>query len=262
MFEKKFELYEKGKIFGAQTEIPSITIYKPYLKTSNSAVICFAGGGYYARCDHEGLGYANFIRSLGITAFVVDYRCGPAHFPDQLLDARSAVRFVRARAEEFGIDKNKICVIGSSAGGHLCALLSTYRGELENEAQTLYVKEDYLPNAQILCYPLISTDPELIHEGSFQNLLGDLFERRHEFSPEKIADEKTPTAFIWHTAGDGLVNVIHSYEYAQKLRKLNVPCELHVFPFGRHGLGLANDEPHVAQWKQLLVNWFKLNGYI
>ena len=262
MFEEKFDLYKKNMVFGAQTEVPTITVYRPYIKTSNGAILCFAGGAYYARAAHEGVGYAEYFRSLGITAFVVDYRCAPAHFPDQLLDARSAVRFVRAKAEEFGIDKNKICVIGSSAGGNLCSLLSTYRGELENESKTLYANENYLPNGQILCYPVISTDENITHEGSYRNLLGDLFDEREKFSPEKIADETTPRAFIWHTAEDGLVNVINSYEYAKKLRLLNIPCELHVFPFGRHGLGLANEEPHVTQWKELLVNWLKINGFM
>lgn len=262
MVEEQFNLYESNKLFGTKSEIPCITIYKPYVKTSDGAILCFAGGAYYGRCDHEGVGYAQFFRSLGVTAFVVNYRCAPAHFPDQLLDARLAVRFVRAKAEEFGINKNKITVIGSSAGGNLCSLLSTYRGELENESKTPHIEEDYLPNAQILCYPVISTDKDITHEGSYRNLLGNLFEEREKFSAEKIADERTPKAFIWHTAEDELVNVINSYEYAKKLRLLNVPCELHVFPFGRHGLGLANDAPHVAQWKQLMINWLRLNELI
>ena len=107
MQQNTFKLWEN--VFpGKETETPLITFYKPLRKTSTAAVVIFPGGGYGARAAHEGEGYANMLTSYGISAFVVSYRVSPARFPDELLDARRAVRYVRANSEKFGIDKNKI----------------------------------------------------------------------------------------------------------------------------------------------------------
>ncbi len=244
---------------GLCKELPTITPYLPERKTSRAAIVIFPGGGYGMRAQHEGKGYAEFFAANGITSFVVDYRVSPHRFPLPLLDARRAVRTVRAFAEEYGIDKDKIAVMGSSAGGHLAALTSTYRGVLESEDIDAIDLEDSIPNAQILCYPVICPpEPDgVAHIGSYRNLLGDdrLESDKHAVAPSLIADESAPPAFIWHTANDGTVNVINSYRYATVLREKNVSVEMHIFPDGRHGLGLAPASPHVAQWAGLMLNW-------
>lgn len=242
-----------------QTE-PEIIPYLPEKKCSDAAVVIFPGGAYRGLADHEGRGYAEFLNANGISAFVVNYRVAPHRFPLELLDARRAVRWVRFHAAEYGINKDRIAVMGSSAGGHLTALVSTYRGAIDFEGQDEVDREDYLPNAQILCYPVIcNPEKEFAHVGSYHNLLESReTEEQRKVDPSILADEKTPTAFIWHTAGDGGVNVINSYRYAEKLRTLDVPVEMHIFPFGPHGLGLAPKYPHVAQWSGLLLNWLRL----
>lgn len=257
--EQVFPLWTE--IPGSQTETPVITHYPPSQKTSDGAVVIFPGGGYAMRAPHEGEGYARQLNAFGITAFVVDYRVTPAHFPDPLSDARRAVRFVRHYAEKFGIDKNKIAVMGSSAGGHLSALLCTYDKDVLGDGIDEIGREEYLPNAQILCYPVISNDEDITNAWSYTNLLGENRDFWKEYSPEKLVCEKTPQAFIWHTAEDPGVSVINSYYYATALRKANVPCELHVFPYGGHGMGLASQVPHVAQWSELLHSWLQLIGY-
>jgi dipeptidyl aminopeptidase/acylaminoacyl peptidase len=123
-------------------------------------------------------------------------------------------------------------------------------------------KVDCIPNAQILCYPVISSDESISHSGSYKNLLGERYFEREKFSPELLVTENTPKAFIWHTANDQAVCVENSHRYAIALSRKGVPCELHVFPFGRHGLALCLDDNHVAQWKGLLVNWLKLNEWL
>lgn len=244
---------------------PEIIPYLPKKKLSDAAVVIFPGGAYRGLADHEGAGYAEFLNANGITAFVVKYRVAPHKFPLELLDARRAVRWVRFHAEEYGIRKDRVAVMGSSAGGHLAALVSTYREKIGFEGLDTVDEEDYLPNAQILCYPVIChpADDAVAHVGSYHNLLESReTAEQQKVDPSLIADEKTPTAFIWHTAGDSGVNVINSYRYAEKLRTLNIPVEMHIFPYGPHGLGLAPKHPHVAQWSGLLLNWLRLLAWL
>ncbi len=242
---------------GLTEEIPTLTYYPAENKTSDVAVVIFPGGAYACRAPHEGQGYAEYLNSIGIDAFVCGYRVTPHHFPLELLDARRAVRTVRYHAEKFGINKSKVLVMGSSAGGSLTSLISTYTKPIDFEGVDDIDKEDFLPNGQILCYPVITlTDKRYTHWGSVVNLLGeDNLDFANELTPEKNVTETTPPAFIWHTAEDNGVNVINSYLYATALREKNVPVEMHIFPFGGHGLGVAKGMPLAEQWTELLKNW-------
>ena len=250
---------------GLANEVPTITCYKPKEKKTDMALIAFPGGGYVDRAPYEGAGYAEFFANAGITAFAVAYRVAPHSFPLPLLDARRAVRWVRAHAAEYGIDPQKIAVIGSSAGGHLAAMLSTYREGIDFEGTDEIDREDYIPNAQILCYPVIAdpTEGAISHADSYWNLIGSRdVAFAQMLSPICHVSSDTPPAFIWHTSDDELVNVINSYRYGEALRRQTVPTELHVFPHGRHGMGVAADDPHVAQWTTLVLNWFHYLGWM
>ncbi len=246
------------KLWQAWDDSPEITPFIPAQKTSDCAVIIFPGGGYAMRAEHEGAGYAEFLAANGITAFVVDYRVAPATFPLPLLDARRAVRFVRAHAAEFGINPQEIAVMGSSAGGHLAALTCTYLAPIDGEGVDEIDAQPFLPNAQVLCYPVICApaDDGVAHEGSYRNLLGDACATTAtDYDPSKLVSDATPPAFLWHTHDDNTVNVINSYRYATALREHNIDMEMHIFPHGRHGLGLSPEHPHPAQWAALLLNW-------
>lgn len=254
-----FELWEKGT---------TITYYEPYEKTSRGCVVIFPGGGYWGRAEHEGKSYAEFLNKNGISAFVVDYRVHPNRFPLPLLDARRAVRYVRYFADKFGIDKDKIAVMGSSAGGHLASMLCTYREKIDGESIDEIDNESFLPDKQILCYPVINLyDEKITHIGSGDALIGDSLQKggdvsmRMKLSANLIADETTPEAFMWHTFSDELVDVQNTLQYAAKLRQSGVCAEVHIYPHGRHGLGLANEanriEPHVAAWGEALIKWIK-----
>lgn len=235
--------------------------YKPIRQTSNTAMVIFPGGAYTHLAEHEGRGYAEMFNLMGIPCFVLNYRVAPNRFPTELQDARRSVQFVRKNCEKFGISKDKVLVIGSSAGGHLTALLSTFKGEIESFADEISL-EDYVPNAQILCYPVISSDESVFHKGSFESLLGERYFEKDKFSVDLLVDKTTPKAFIWHTSEDNSVNVINSFRYATALRNNEIPFELHVFPHGAHGLAYANSDNHVAQWVGLLKNWLILNKYL
>ena len=261
MENKTKELWTKTP--GLCEEIPTITEYLPENKKSNMAIIIFPGGGYGMRASHEGKDYAEFLSENGYTAFVVDYRVAPHKFPLPLLDARRAVRTVRYHAEKYGIDKNKIAIMGSSAGGHLAALCSTYYEPIDFENVDEIDKEKFIPDYQILCYPVLTfVGNSIAHVASGKNFLGDKFEKmRKELSPNLIVSEKTPPVFIWHTFADREVNVKNSLMYAQSLKNYDIPTEMHIFPDGRHGLGLALKEDviskYVCKWSKLLLRWLE-----
>ena len=248
---------------GLKERAPFLEFYPADEKKTDATVVVFPGGGYSGLANHEGHDYALFLNSIGLNAFVCYYRVAPDHFPYILLDARRAVRFVRANAEKFGIDPDRVAVMGSSAGGHLAALLSTYKGELDGEGCDDIDSESYKPNATILCYAVIHypDETEISHWWSYKNLLGE-DEGYWKYSPDLLVDDDTPTAFIWHTSEDPGVNVINSYRYAEALRKHNIPHEMHIFPYGGHGMGLAAGDRHVSQWSGLLRNWFIVLGWL
>lgn len=240
---------------------PVLTHYKSESKSTNATVLILPGGGYYKLSTHEGEGYAEFFAKLGMDSFVLEYRHSPDRFPAPLKDARYAINYIRKNADVFGIDKNKIAIMGSSAGGHLAALTSTYRSDIGDGELS---PEDYLPNAQILCYPVTDI---VSHPGSYDNLLGKEAEcLANSVTPTLIADKNTPPAFIWHTSTDTAVSIASTYAYTQRLHQLRVPCEMHAFPVGDHGLGLADcgerNIPYVAKWTTLLKDWLMFNEYL
>ena len=258
MFMKTVNLWENAP--GDYEKVPTLDVFVPEKKTSDIAIVVLPGGGYRHHAVHEGKGYAEFLNENGITAFVLPYRVNPYHFPLPLLDARRAMRYVRYHSEEFGIDKNKVYIMGSSAGGHLAALTSTYYKPIDFEGMDEIDREDYRPNGQILCYPVISLlDENFAHRYSGKMLLGERHEELgDELSPNLIADETAPRAFIWHTFDDNVVNSINTLEYAKRLRQVGVNAEVHIYPHGRHGLGLAQDAPYVHTWTQHLLDWLAL----
>ena len=258
MFVKTVNLWENAP--GTYDTVPALDIYIPEAKTSDIAVVVLPGGGYNHHAPHEGKGYAEFLNAHGITAFVLPYRVAPHQFPLPLLDARRAMRYVRYHSEEFGINKNKVYIMGSSAGGHLAALTSTYNAPIEFEGMDEIDSEPFRPDRQILCYPVIAMlGKGLAHFSSGWHLLG----QRHadlgeDLSPHLIADSSAPRAFIWHTFEDSGVSVSNSLLYAHRLKQVGVNTELHVYPHGRHGLGLAENVPHVRNWTDELLEWLQL----
>lgn len=261
MKTEKMQLWKS--VPGLCEETPMLTAYIPENKKSDSAIVVCAGGGYGFRSPHEGEGYATFLAENGYTAFVLDYRVSPHRFPLPLLDSRRAIRYVRYNAEKYGIDKNKIAIMGSSAGGHLAALTSTYYEPIDFEGLDEIDKEDFIPNAQILCYPVIKLlGSGITHFGSGKNLLAEnLPEMAEMLSPDLIATEKAPKAFIWHTFTDEGVSVINTLDYAKRLKEVGGSVECHIFPEGGHGAGLALGDDdilkHINQWSKLLLNWLK-----
>ena len=260
-----FKLWETDVPVGYQEglEIPMLHYYPAPCKRGSGTVVLCAGGGYHHRAPHEGVGYAEYLNSLGLDAFVVDYRVSPYAFPYALLDARRAVRFVRENALRFGIDPQKIAIMGSSAGGHLAAITSTYKAPLSGEGVDDLDTVDFMPNAQILCYPVLDIEG---NRYTFEMLLKEKLSEHEKLTPRLLADENTPPVFLWHTSTDKVVDVNCSLRYCHKLHELGVPVEMHIYPVGGHGLGLANDAAHscayVQGWVKNFEAWLSQLGYL
>lgn len=240
--------------------VPSLDIYTLDGQETAGAVVVCPGGGYAHHAEHEGEDIALRFNKLGFHAFVVKCRIAPNRFPTPQEDVFRAIKIVRSRAEEWNVKSDKIAVCGFSAGGHLAASSGTLFDEVEAAAGDETDKYSQTPNALILCYPVISSG-EHGHVGSFDNLLGDdaSGELREKYSLEKRITAQTPPAFLWHTAEDSVVPVENCLLFALELQKYKIPFELHVFPEGRHGLGLGVDDgvPELRVWPELCATWLK-----
>jgi acetyl esterase/lipase len=214
------------------------------LVTHASHIFVLPGGGYEFRADHEGEPVAEWLRGLGHTADVLDYPVAPHRYPEALDFVRGQI--VKKRSSFAG----SIGVLGFSAGGHLAGDValapSTHRPEV--------------PDFAILCYP-VTLMGEGAHVGSRENLLGldSTTEQRASVSLPGLVTDAAPPMFLWHTAADAAVPPRHSLELAQALADHAVPVELHLFPFGAHGIGMA-DGPDIggaSQWRALAATWLE-----
>ena len=231
-------------------------------------VIC-PGGGYEMTSDREAEPVAMQFLARGFHAVILRYSVAPVRYPQALLQLAKTVAFLRENEEKYHIDPEKIVVQGSSAGGHLAASMGVF-WKKAFLAETLGVPSELLrPNGLILSYPVISSG-EKAHVGSFKNLLGEDYdneEKRRSMSLELCVTEDTPQTFLWHTAPDDTVPVENSLMFFQALHKYDIPVEMHVYPVGGHGIGLANEETSCANgygiqeecqsWIELACQWVK-----
>jgi len=248
--------------FEMRGETPTLVPYFALHNPARSAIIICPGGGYQMRAWHEGEPVARWLNTLGITAFVLHYRVAPTKHPEPLSDAQRAIRYVRHHADEWGLDREKIGILGFSAGGHLAASLSNLPDYPAYQKIDAIDKDPSRPDIAILCYPVI-TMLEHTHASSLVCLLGEQPNQktRELLSLENHVSKQTPPTFLWHTADDQSVPVINSLMYATALSMAQVPYELHVFEHGRHGLGLAEEEPDAARWTGLCASWLQRQGY-
>jgi acetyl esterase/lipase len=252
----------------ADNDKPSVTIYRPAREKENGAgiIICPGGGYGHLALGHEGRDIAEWMNGLGITAFVLKYRhrnTGYGH-PAPMLDGQRAMRLARAGAEKYRLDRDKIGIIGFSAGGHLASTVGTHFDNGQANAADAVDRASCRPDYMILVYPVIALATDYAHGGSKKNLLGDKADPKlvASLSNETQVTEKTPPTFLMHTGGDSAVPPENSVLFYLALRKARVPAELHIYENGGHGYGLAPKDPVLATWRERCEDWLRLRGVI
>ena len=243
-------------------DCPRLTAVLPSAQAPTAAVVVCPGGGYAGRADHEGLPVAVWLASLGVAGVVLDYRVAPYRHPIPLTDAQRAIRLLRHNAGVWNLDAARVGILGFSAGGHLAASAGTIFDEGDRADPDPVGRISCRPDAMILCYPVI-TFGRHGHEGSMRNLLGEEPDAslRKDMSLENRVTARTAPAFLWHTADDDGVPVENALLLAGALREAGVAFELHVFPHGPHGLGLAQADQRVSVWTDLCGRWLAAIGF-
>src|SRR5688572_14353083 len=244
---------------------PSITrLDPPKGKVNGAAMIICPGGGYGFLASHEAEPVGEWLNTLGVTAFVLKYRIAPRYrHPAMLQDAQRAIRTVRANAKAWGLDENRIGILGFSAGGHLASTAVTHFDSGNPSSDDPIEKVSSRPNLGVLVYPVITLSGPSAHLGSRRNLLGgsDSPELIDHLSSEKQVTAKTPPCFLMHTADDA-VPVENALMFAESLRKNGVPFELHIYEHGVHGYGLAERDPILRTWTARCADWLRVRNFL
>jgi acetyl esterase/lipase len=255
-----------GALGTAPEDTPTLTIYRAHRNNTGTGVVVAPGGGYgNLAMDHEGRQVATYLNAMGVNAFVLKYRLGPRYrHPVPLGDAQRAIRFVRTRANELGVEPTRVGMMGFSAGGHLSATAGTHFDAGRPDADDPVDRASSRPDFLILGYPVISFDGGITHRGSLRNLLGDAPDPKlvEELSNERRVTSETPPTFLFHTDEDKGVVPENSVRFYLALREAKVPAELHVFRSGPHGVGLALNDPALSLWPTLLTNWLRGQGLL
>ena len=252
-------IFVNGGVRISSVIAPTLTKFTPAKPNGISVIICPGGGYGRLAIDHEGVEVAKAFNLQGITAFVLKYRLpndtimvdktiGP------LQDAQQAIRILRKQATAWGLNPNKIGILGFSAGGHLAATAATHFNFIADASikDTISVRPDFA----ILLYPVISFDDSIAHKGSKTNLVGKnpSPELTKLYSNELQVTKNTPPSFLVHAGDDGTVPVENSIRYYQACIKNKVPVEMHLYPQGGHGFGM-NNKTTSEKWFNNLLSW-------
>ncbi|MBP1639770.1 MAG: putative xylanase [Bacteroidetes bacterium] len=243
----------------------AITIQRPTTKATGAAVIICPGGGYVGEAAfHEGYQFADWLNELGIAGIVLKYRLPNGHSDIPLIDAKRAIRLVRAHAAEWNIDPQKIAIAGFSAGGHLASTLGTHFDSGDTQSPDAIERFSSRPDLMLLFYPVISMKKELTHAGSRLNLLGQNPTSQLErlYSNELQVKSNTPPAILFLSDDDGAVPPANSIQFYNALKENKIPASLVIFPTGGHGWGMRTNVSFWKIWREMLTDWFMKNQFV
>jgi acetyl esterase/lipase len=257
-----------GALGNEAKDQPRVIVYRATREDSAAtpAIVICPGGGYgHLALDHEGHQIAAWLNSIGVTGVILEYRHrgkGYGH-PAPLQDVQRALRLVRHHASDWHVEPSKVGVIGFSAGGHLASSVSVHYDGGDATATDAIERQPCRPDFSVLCYAVLGFGQPFTHKGSQRNLLGKqpTAELVAKMSSDRQVTAKTPPAFLWHTTADGVVPPENSIAYYLALRKHKVPCEMHLFEKGRHGIGLGKGYA-AEKWPELCQRWLITRGVL
>ncbi|MBD0369058.1 MAG: alpha/beta hydrolase [Flavisolibacter sp.] len=245
---------------------PDIAVYLPAKRnaTGQAVVVCPGGGYGVLAYDWEGTDVAKWLNANGIAAAVLKYRLPNSksnvvpHL-SPLMDAKRAIRLVRAHADQWNIKRDKVGVMGFSAGGHLASTLGTHFDGGDSKATDSVERFSSRPDFMILMYPVISMSKNIMHVGSRNNLIGDQPDTAlaRLYSNELQVTKETPPTFLVHATDDTGVPVENSLLFYQALKDKGVSAEMHLYPYGGHGFGLAVGRGYLQTWTDRCIDWLR-----
>lgn len=257
--------YNDRYVFGISR--PRMAVFRP-LRPNGSAALIIPGGGYrWVVIDKEGYEMARWLARRGVTAFVLFYRLpheGWASRPDApLADAQRAIRLIRHRAPGLNIDTRRICAMGFSAGGHVCASLLTRFAAPVYKPVDAADRLSARPDAAAPIYPVVSMTLPTGHAGSRANLIGATAapELERAYNPAMNVPVDAPPTFLAHAEDDAAVPVDNSLMLRAALLSQKIPVETHLYPDGGHGFGLRLARgKSVEGWHELFYDWGRKRG--
>jgi acetyl esterase/lipase len=246
--------------------IPTLTVY-PAASTSSTgtAVVVCPGGGYRRLAfGHEGKAVAEWLNSLGVSAFVLKYRLQEYGHPAPLRDVLRAIRLVRSTAGQWGIDPGRIGVLGFSAGGHLASTAGTLFDAPEGRTGAALDEVSARPDFLVLVYPVIALEGPAAHAGSRESLLGKSAPSAlvESLSTYRRVTARTPPTFLVHGGNDQTVPVDNSQLFYSALKRAGVPAEMHLYEEGPHGIGLQPGHGPMSYWKDRCAEWMRARGLL
>lgn len=271
MIYEKIDLYKYFGIKRKSGAVGYLTAYVPDNKECSEnrkrpAMLVIPGGGYIYVSARESEPIAMRFNSLGYSAFVLDYSVKPLYFPTQLIEACMAMAYIRQNAKKYAVDVEHVCAVGFSAGGHLTGMLATLYSDDTVKNALKDAADLTRPDAVILSYPVITGSLKYRNEVTMTAISAGKKNLIQKLSLEKLVNENSSPAFIWHTMNDDVVPVQNSLLMASAYAEHGVPFELHIFEKGIHGLSVATQETtHVnknaAVWIDLANNWLESRGF-
>lgn len=275
MICQSIHLKDRFPLLGLEDRDPTLALYLPsnleemgWKDKKRPCMLICPGGGYQFVSAREAEPIALHFLPEGFNVFILRYSTKGHPYPVQLREVAAAMELIYENAEAWHCDTDRIAIMGFSAGGHLAA---HYTNRWDCSDVRTFFPESKPVNASVLSYPVITADPEHSHKGSFIQLAGGEYPQTEAqqvfFSCDKMVTENTPPTFLWHTAADPSVPVMNSLLYAQALSANKVPFEMHIFPYGKHGLSTAGSQtnadipPEVAyvkDWLPAAKKWLKM----
>jgi acetyl esterase/lipase len=262
--EEKWDTTDLVKV--SQVQCPNIAVYLPPQKVATGQAVIICPGGGYERISYqwEGVEVAKWLNTHGIAAIILKYRLpnSPNNIVPELsplLDAKRAIRLVRHHAKNWHIDRQKVGIMGFSAGGHLASMLATQFDNGTKGHDDPVERISSRPDFTVLIYPVISMYPPNVHMGSRISLLGENpgEELLKQYSSHVNVTGSTPPVFLVHASDDRAVPVENSILFYQAMVDVGQPVEIHIYPFGGHGFSLGLQIHYLNSWTDRCIDWLE-----